>query len=142
MRKRKRRAEIFHIDSDSVPIPGTEENIVMQHNTACVAENMVLRAELRRLIEQKIDSLPDLFRCVFVLRSLEDMTVEETATCLNIPEATVRTRHFCARSLLREALAREIDFNLEDAFSFAGERCDRIIARVLERLKAARSSWE
>jgi RNA polymerase sigma-70 factor (ECF subfamily) len=64
------------------------------------------------------------------------MTVEETAHCLGIPEATVRTRFFRARSLLREALSREIDFAFEDAFSFAGERCDRIVAGVLARLRA------
>jgi RNA polymerase sigma-70 factor (ECF subfamily) len=62
------------------------------------------------------------------------MSVEETAAALDIPEATVRTRFFRARGLLREALAREIDFALEDAFSFAGERCDRIVAGVLSRL--------
>jgi RNA polymerase sigma-70 factor (ECF subfamily) len=32
---------------------------------------------------------------------------------------------------LREALAREMDRGLEDAFGFAGERCDRIVANVL-----------
>jgi RNA polymerase sigma-70 factor (ECF subfamily) len=59
------------------------------------------------------------------------MTVEEAALCLGIPEATVRTRFFRARGLLREALSREIDFAFEDAFSFDGERCDRIVAGVL-----------
>jgi RNA polymerase sigma-70 factor (ECF subfamily) len=94
-----------------------------------------LRSEARRLIEQKIDGLPDAFRTVFVLRALEEMTVEETAACLDIPEATVRTRYFRARGLLREALSRELDVALEDAFAFDGARCDRIVANVLERLK-------
>jgi RNA polymerase sigma-70 factor (ECF subfamily) len=62
------------------------------------------------------------------------MTVEEVAGCLEIPEATVRTRFFRARSLLRAALSREMDFALEEVFSFAGARCDRIVAGVLSRL--------
>jgi RNA polymerase sigma-70 factor, ECF subfamily len=62
------------------------------------------------------------------------MTVEETAACLNIPEATVRTRYFRARGLLREALSRELDYAQEGAFSFDGERCDRIVAGTLARL--------
>lgn len=83
--------------------------------------------------------MPDSFRAVFVLRAVEELTVEETAVCLSIPQATVRTRYFRARSLLREALAREIDVSVEDAFTFAGERCDRIVAGVLARLKTLQS---
>src|SRR3546814_6965353 len=78
-------------------------------------ESAALRAEVRRLIESKIDQLPDVFRSVFVLRALEDMSVDETADCLGVPAATIRTRYFRAKGLLRESLAREIDFNFETA---------------------------
>ena len=91
---------------------------------------------LRRLLEKRIDALPDAYRAVFVLRALEELTVEETAAALDIPDATVRTRYFRARGLLRESLASDIDRTLEDAFAFAGERCDRIVASVLERIKS------
>jgi RNA polymerase sigma-70 factor (ECF subfamily) len=91
---------------------------------------------LRRLLEKRIDSLPDGYRSVFVLRALEELTVEETSAALGIPEPTVRTRYFRARGLLRESLARDVDRTLEDAFGFAGERCDRIVAKVLERIAA------
>ena len=95
-----------------------------------------LRAEIRRALERRIDELPIAFRTVFVMREVEDMTVEETAECLSIPVATVRTRLFRARALLREALARDMDMATVDVFSFAGERCDRIVAGVLSRLRA------
>jgi RNA polymerase sigma-70 factor (ECF subfamily) len=72
---------------------------------------------------------------VFVLRALEEMNVEEVAACLGIPEATVRTRFFRARTLLRHALSSQIDFALENAFSFDGARCDRIVAGVIGRLR-------
>jgi RNA polymerase sigma-70 factor (ECF subfamily) len=94
----------------------------------------VLRAETRRLLERRIDELPVGFRTVFVLREVEDLSVEETAACLGIPEATVRTRLFRARALLREALARDLDVATSDVFGFAGERCDRIVAAVLARV--------
>jgi RNA polymerase sigma-70 factor (ECF subfamily) len=38
--------------------------------------------------------------------------------------------------LLREGLAQEIDVAIGDAFSFAGERCDRIVATVMARARA------
>jgi RNA polymerase sigma-70 factor (ECF subfamily) len=96
----------------------------------------VLRAEIRRLLERKIDDLLMAFRTVFVMRDIEDMSVQETAECLAIPPATVRTRLFRARALLRESLALDLDAVIVDVFGFAGERCDRIVAGGLARVKA------
>lgn len=95
-----------------------------------------LRGEVRRLLERRIDELPVAFRTVFVMREVEDMTVEETAACLSIPAATVRTRLFRARALLREALARDMDPAMVEVFGFAGARCDRIVERVFSMLNA------
>ena len=86
------------------------------------------------MLERRIDELPIAFRTVFVLREVEEMSVEETADALGIPSATVRTRLFRARALLRQALARDVDLVTGDVFGFAGARCDRIVARVLEQL--------
>ena len=55
---------------------------------------------------------------------------------LDIPEATVRSRHFRARGLLRESLAREIDVAERDLYDFGGAHCDRIVSRVLSSLQA------
>jgi RNA polymerase sigma-70 factor (ECF subfamily) len=95
-----------------------------------------LRGEIRRLLERRIDELPVAFRTVFVMREVEDMSVDETAAALGIAPATVRTRLFRARALLREALARDMDSATLDVFGFAGERCDRVVAGVLVRLRA------
>jgi RNA polymerase sigma-70 factor (ECF subfamily) len=62
------------------------------------------------------------------------MSVADTAAVLGIPEATVRSRSFRARSLLRERLATKIDHACEEAFAFAGERCNRIVANVMEKI--------
>ena len=92
-----------------------------------------MRAEARRMLERRIDELPVAFRTVFVMREVEDMSVEETATCLSIPASTVRTRLFRARAILREALARDMDSATVEVFGFAGTRCDRVVASVLAR---------
>lgn len=94
-------------------------------------DRALVRAELRELLESKVEQLPEAFRTVFMMRCVEELTVEETADLLAIPEATVRTRHFRARSLLRESLAQDIDIAEQDLFGFDGERCDRIVSRVL-----------
>lgn len=99
-------------------------------------EQAVMRAQTRCLLENKIDKLPVAFRMVFMLRALEEMSVEETAQALDIPQATVRSRFFRARGLLRESLAKEIDTAIGEAFAFAGGRCDRIVAGVLSRVRS------
>ena len=92
-----------------------------------------MRAQMRQLLEARIDLLPEVFRTVFMLRAVEEMSVEEVSEALGIPEATVRTRFFRARGLLREGLASQADIALGDAFAFDGARCDRIVAGVLAR---------
>ena len=97
-------------------------------------EQATMRAQIRHLMEARIDMLPEGFRSVFMLRGVEELTVEEVAQALAIPEATVRTRYFRARSLLREGLSRDIDIATNDAFSFDGSRCNRIVQAVLRHL--------
>ncbi|MNT04187.1 ECF RNA polymerase sigma factor SigW [compost metagenome] len=97
-------------------------------------ERLAMREDLRRLMERRIDRLPDAYRTVFVLRAVQELSVGETAEALQLPEATVRLRFFRARSLLRESLSRDIDLATGDAFAFDGARCDRIVARVLAAL--------
>jgi RNA polymerase sigma-70 factor (ECF subfamily) len=99
------------------------------------AERQAMRAQARQLLEASIDALPEAFRTVFVLRAVQEMSGEEVALCLDIPEATVRSRFFRARSQLRSALLAQFDLAFEDVFSFDGARCDRIVAAVLAQLK-------
>jgi RNA polymerase sigma factor (sigma-70 family) len=97
-----------------------------------------LRAELRRLLERRIDELPVAFCTVFMMREVEEMSVEETAQCLGIPEATVRSRLFRAKGQLRELLAHDLQDVTGDLFRFEGEQCDRVVADVMTRLSGAR----
>lgn len=113
---------------------GGGEQDVMDTRSSISPDEAAMRTEIRALIERRVDALPEPFRLVFVLRCVEDLSVEETAQCLGIPEATVSSRHFRARGLLRESLAKDIDLAERDVFSFAGKRCDRIVAGVLARL--------
>jgi RNA polymerase sigma-70 factor (ECF subfamily) len=133
LRKRARSAEVIRLEGES-SAEGEATEMSTEQATPEQPDQGAQRAEARRLLERKLDELPDAFRAVFVLRAVEEMTVEETAIALDIPEATVRSRFFRAKGLLRESLARDIDVATGDAFSFAGERCDRIVANTMERI--------
>jgi RNA polymerase sigma-70 factor (ECF subfamily) len=135
LRKHARRSAIVPLQ----PGVAVEElNQIAEASMDKEPESSARRAEIRKLLEQRIDALPGAYRAVFMLRAVEEYSVEETAQILQIPEATVRSRFFRARSLLREGLASEVDLACEDAFGFAGERCDRVVARVMERLAGER----
>jgi RNA polymerase sigma-70 factor (ECF subfamily) len=135
MRRRRnvRRSEVIPINPESGDLSMEE----IAQDQAAGPELQALGAEVRRLLEQRIDALPDLYRAVFVMRAVEELSVEETAAALDLPAATVRTRFFRARALLRNSLEREVDDALLDAFAFDGERCDRIVARVIAAVAPA-----
>ena len=132
LRKQNRRGAIVPLHPSASP---DEINEIPEGSMSKTPEHSAARAEIRKLLEKRIDALPDAYRPVFVLRAVEELSVEEVAEVLRVPAATVRTRFFRARSLLRESLASEIDLACEDAFAFAGERCDRIVARVMQRIR-------
>lgn len=90
--------------------------------------------EIASLVERAIDQLPDSFREVLVLRTLEEMSVAETAEVLDIPEDTVKTRLFRARGLLRDAIAERALTTAPDTFQFHAPRCNRVAEIVMRRI--------
>jgi RNA polymerase sigma-70 factor (ECF subfamily) len=132
LRKQKQHATVVSLQSPAGPDGPRYADL--RDDSIEAPSHAALRAEVRRVMERRIDELPLAFRTVFIMREVEDMSVQETADALGIPASTVRTRLFRARALLREALARDLDIATPDLFGFAGDRCDRIVAGVLARL--------
>jgi RNA polymerase sigma-70 factor (ECF subfamily) len=130
LRKRSRSAHVVSLDGaeldDAIELAADPVKSKLER-----PEETLIRADMRRLIESKIDELPLAYRAVFMLRALEELSVPEAAAALGIPEATVRTRFFRARARLRESLAPGSEESFDTAFAFAGERCSRIIRHVL-----------
>ena len=94
------------------------------------------RAQIRGLIEHAVDDLPEAFRIVFIMRDIEECSIEETAANLDLKPETVKTRLHRARRLLREALDARLASTMVEAFPFLGARCGRITEAVLARLAA------
>jgi RNA polymerase sigma-70 factor, ECF subfamily len=72
-------------------------------------ESAAYCGQMRQLLEARIGALPECYRAVFVMRAIEELSIEETAAALGIPEATVRTRYFRARNWLRKSMAGDVD---------------------------------
>ena len=97
-------------------------------------ERTMAQRQILALVERATDSLPDIYRMVFVARVIEGLSMEETADLLGVRPETVKTRLHRARSLLRKALDDEIGPVLLDAFPFAGRRCERLTKAVMGQL--------
>lgn len=131
MQKRKQRPAV---ELDNVQ-PSAE---ILRHPALISSddpERSAVRSELRRLLEKAVGELPENFRLVFVLREVEGLSGEETASLLQIGEETVRSRLHRAKTKLRTMLDAEVHDTLIESFPFAGRRCEAISARVICRLR-------
>lgn len=93
------------------------------------------RNQVRELLQCAIESLPAIYRSVFILRAVQEMSVDETACCLQVSGAVVKTRYLRARSMLRDALGARVEAHVQQVFAFAGARCDAVVAHVLAELR-------
>ncbi|MER8593632.1 MULTISPECIES: RNA polymerase sigma factor [unclassified Mesorhizobium] len=97
-------------------------------------ERTMAQRQILELVERATDSLPDVYRMVFVARVIEGLSIEETAELLGVRPETIKTRLHRARALVRKALDDQIGPVLLDAFPFAGRRCERLTNAVMQRL--------
>ncbi|MCR4425949.1 MAG: sigma-70 family RNA polymerase sigma factor [Firmicutes bacterium] len=67
------------------------------------------RSETIEEIRRAVESLPDIYRTVFLMRETEEMSYSEIAQAMNLNEGTVKSRLNMARRLLRESLRKEVE---------------------------------
>lgn len=77
-----------------------------QMSPALNPEQVMVASETEKSIEAVMATLSTEYRAVIVLRHFEDLSYEEIAKTLGIPEKKVKSRLFSARRLMCEALAR------------------------------------
>ncbi|MER9877029.1 RNA polymerase sigma factor [Mesorhizobium sp. M0195] len=127
-RLRKRRRMV------AMPENPQAEIIRFPFNPSDDPERTMAQRQILELVERATDSLPDVYRIVFVARVIEGLSIEETAELLGVRPETIKTRLHRARALVRKALDDQIGPVLLDAFPFAGRRCERLTNAVMQRL--------
>ena len=115
--------------------PAMEHMMAFRAPAADSPDNRVERSQMRALLQRAIDSLPAIYRSVFILRAVEELSVDETAFCLQVSDAVVKTRYLRARSMLRDALGAQVEAHAQEVYAFAGARCDAVVAHVLAELR-------
>lgn len=97
-------------------------------------EEQVSSRELRSVLIAAIDSLPEGLRTVFMLREVEGLSTLEACEILQLSTEAVRVRLHRARLALRQYVEKQLGEEVQGLFTFAGTRCDAMVARVFQKL--------
>ncbi len=81
-------------------------------------EQRYSQEELRAILQQAVDGLAPIFRTVFVLRDIDELSTEETAEALGISIPAVKSRLLRARLQLRDRLTRVFQRKVDNAYSY------------------------
>jgi RNA polymerase sigma-70 factor (ECF subfamily) len=73
-----------------------------------IPSEAVERDEVRVLIQRAVEQLPDIYRQVFLMRDVEELTISETAEALNVSIPSVKVRLHRARMMLQKQLAPQL----------------------------------
>jgi len=132
----RRKGRLVRLDDsgDAGDAPEPEDAMPGPTNDSHAPDAQAHRHEIRELLQAAIAELPPIYRSVFMLRAVEELSVQETALCLGVSEDVVKTRFLRARAMLRERLALRVEAGAADTFAFAGERCDAVLAHVMAEL--------
>jgi RNA polymerase sigma-70 factor, ECF subfamily len=111
------------------------EEILMDRSSAGNPEEQTLREELKHALGSAVDRLPETYRSVFVLRDVEGMSTAETGHCLELSAEAVKTRLHRSRAMLRRDLQAQFGSLTAGLHRFLGHKCDRTVARVMDRIQ-------
>ena len=126
-----RRRRKLQTDPTAGPVDVLDEREGTPRRAEPTPEHRAYANELRRVLEEAVDALPDTYRIVFMLRDVEGMSTSETALALGLADEAVKTRLHRGRAMLRRSLRERLGDVAADAFSFHAPRCDRVVTAVL-----------
>jgi RNA polymerase sigma-70 factor, ECF subfamily len=107
LRKRRNGKEVS-LDQPIETSDGDVQNLVREIAVwDDTPENRYSQAELRGILEGAVESLDPIYRTVFVLRDVEELSTEETAVALDLSIPAVKSRLLRARLQLRELLTKK-----------------------------------
>ncbi len=127
MRIRKNKRILYTLDDPS----HSSQN---EESTELEPIDEIAAQQLRHLLETSIDTLPVEYRCVYVMRAVQNLSTNETAHSLGVSEQVVKTRYLRAKRKLRNIIEKKMEQAGLKIYEFAGHRCDSIVKGVMEKL--------
>ena len=109
MKRRKERKHLYDSINESQNSEDKEDPPQDLADWREIPSEALQQKELRNALRRAIDALSPIYRQVFILRDVQQMSIAETAAALGITEASVKTRLLRARLQVRDALAPGYD---------------------------------
>jgi RNA polymerase sigma-70 factor (ECF subfamily) len=108
-------------------IPQDSENFINMRTP----ETVIASKQLSQAIQNAITELPEKYRLVFVLREIEDLSVQETSEVTGLQTSNVKVRLNRAKAMLRQSL----NYQMKDSiYPFHLTRCDKIVHHVMDHI--------
>ncbi|WP_155987787.1 RNA polymerase sigma factor SigW [Gorillibacterium massiliense] len=104
--KLRKRKAVYSLDAEMPDGEGSDWYSMLPGNEP-TPENELLLTETQENIRNAIDTLPEKYKSVVVLRYIQDMSLQEIGDVLDMPVTTVKTRVHRGREFLRKKLDRE-----------------------------------
>ncbi|WP_452599734.1 RNA polymerase sigma factor [Pontimicrobium sp. MEBiC01747] len=127
----KKKDKTLHLNSFN---QNTDDDFVLElldHKELNPQEKMAQK-EAKQLLENAIDQLELKYRTVYIMKEVEEMSLKEVATTLNISLANVKIRLHRAKDMLKEILYKLS--STKDIFEFGFSHCDRITENVMKNI--------
>lgn len=100
----KRRKSVF-APAAEIPLDEWRPKLPLElADWSALPEDLAISSELRGALNRAVASLPEIYKPVFLLRDVEDLSTEETAGVLGVTPDVVKTRLHRARLMLRKQL--------------------------------------
>ncbi len=129
--QRKRKSKRF---SDLPSMEGLELQDQDTPRKVEIKEQKIIKKNVKELLETSIDSLPEKYRTVFVMREIENLSVSETAQCLSITKENVKVRLHRAKKHLRTLIQNSMS-NFQ-VYEFLDPRCNRVASKVMQQIES------
>jgi RNA polymerase sigma factor (sigma-70 family) len=111
----------------------SEKDIPMHRKEGKInTEDIIGNRELSLILENCLQSIPIIYKSVFVLREMEGFNVAETSEILGISFTNVRLRLNRAKQLLKKEIEKY--YSVKDLFDFKDVYCDEIVKNVFGRI--------
>ena len=117
MKLRKRKSDkLVSLDE---PVDTGEEEVVREVAVwEQTPETKFTQTELRGILDGAVEELDPIYRAVFLLRDVEELSTEETAEALDLSVPAVKSRLLRARLQLREKLTRQFKRKGDELFAY------------------------
>jgi RNA polymerase sigma-70 factor (ECF subfamily) len=108
--RNSRSARLLEVADDGVEFSGESpgDTAVVRREAAdwsSMADEAVLRGQMRETLESALRALPAIYRAPVILRDLHGMTTEEASRVLRLKDQTLKSRLHRGRVILRQRLA-------------------------------------